>query len=156
MAEQYREAIRSFLAQRRIAVIGVSRSPRGFSTVLFREFFKKGYDVVPVNPNAAEIEGVRCFARVQDIEPRPDAALIMLPARAMEPVVKDCVEAGITHVWLYGISGPRQVEPRALEACRNNQVEVVPGYCPFMFLPDGAWVHRLHGWFAKLTGSYPS
>ncbi len=156
MAEQYREAIRSFLAQRRIAVIGVSRSPKGFGAVVFREFLKKGYDVVPVNPNAAEVEGVRCFARMQDIEPRPDAALVILPASAMEPAIKDCIEAGVKRVWLFGTSGPRRVEPRALEACRNNQVDVVPGYCPFMFLPDTAWFHRAHGWFAKLTGSYPS
>ncbi len=155
MAEQYREAIRNFLAQHRIAVIGVNRNPRGFSATVFRELVKRGYDAVPVNPKAADIGGVRCFARAQDIDPRPDAAMVIVPAEAVELAVSDCAKAGIPRVWLFGVSGPRGVNARALELCREHGTEVVPGYCPFMFLPDTAWFHRAHGWFARLTGSYP-
>ena len=63
------ERVRDFLSQKRLAFVGVSRQPKDYSRALFREFGARGYDAVPVNPAIAEIEGCRCFARVQDIEP---------------------------------------------------------------------------------------
>lgn len=48
--------IREFLGQKRLAIVGVSRQPRDFSRALFREFCSRGYEVVPVNPAAREIE----------------------------------------------------------------------------------------------------
>src|SRR5579885_654854 len=56
-------AIQDFLAQKRIAFVGVSRDPKDFSCSLFREFVKRGYDVVPVNPNASEVMGRQTFKR---------------------------------------------------------------------------------------------
>jgi hypothetical protein len=34
-------------------------------------------------------------------------------------------------------------------------MEVIPGQCPFMFLPGAAGVHRFHGFIRKITGRYP-
>jgi len=51
------EMIEDFLAQKRIAMIGISRNPRDFSAALFEEFRKRGYDVVPLNPNVPEVLG---------------------------------------------------------------------------------------------------
>jgi predicted CoA-binding protein len=45
-----------------MAMVGVSREPKGFSGMLFEELSKRGYDVVPVNPNAPEVLGRPCFA----------------------------------------------------------------------------------------------
>jgi len=64
------EIIEDFLAQKRIAMAGISRDPANFSLKLFEELCRRGYDVVPVNPNTAEVQGRRCFARVQDIHPQ--------------------------------------------------------------------------------------
>ena len=47
--------IKEFLAQKRFAMVGVSRSPKDFSRTLFSEFIKRGNDVVPVNPHATDI-----------------------------------------------------------------------------------------------------
>ena len=64
-----RKNTRVFMGQKRLAIVGVSRNPQDFTRVLFREFLKQGYDVIPVNPNATEVEGRKCFARVGDINP---------------------------------------------------------------------------------------
>jgi predicted CoA-binding protein len=56
------ETIEDFLAENRIAMVGVSREPKGFSRMLFEELSKRGYDMVPVNPNAPEVLGRPCFA----------------------------------------------------------------------------------------------
>jgi predicted CoA-binding protein len=56
------ETIEAFLAQKRIAMIGISRNPKDFSASLFSELERRGYDIVPVNPKASEVMGRPCFA----------------------------------------------------------------------------------------------
>lgn len=149
------ETIEEFLAQKRIAVVGISREPKHFSVTLFEELCRRGYDVVPVNPNAPQVLGRRCFGRVQDIQPRVDAALLMTSPEVTDAIVKDCAEAGIRRVWMYRAGGKGAVSRRAVEFCRQNGIEVVPGQCPFMFWRDAETGHLLHGFIRKITGRYP-
>jgi predicted CoA-binding protein len=149
------ESIYDFLAQQRIAMVGISREARDFSVSLYRELCARGYDMVPVNPKATEVLGKKCYARVQDIEPPVEAALLMTSAVATEAVVRDCAEAGIRRVWLYRATGAGAVSEKGIALCQQNGIRVVPGECPLMFLPGSGGVHRVHGWFRKLTGRYP-
>ncbi len=149
------ETIQDFLAQKRIAMAGVSRDPANFSVALFDELCRRGYDVVPVNPNVKEVKGRRCFARVQDIQPPVDAALLMTAPNETEAVVKDCAEAHVQRIWMYRAAGKGAVSPRAVEFCRERGLQVIPGECPFMFLPNTAGYHRFHGFVRKITGRYP-
>ena len=149
------ERIRDFLDQKRIAMAGVSRQPKDFSRILFRELRSRGYDVVPVNPQAREIEGRPCFAHLQDVTPPVDAVLLMTPADLTGPVVHDCVSAGVTRVWMYRAGGRGAVTADAVRFCESNGISVIPGECPMMFLPGGAWFHRFHGLLKKIGGSYP-
>jgi predicted CoA-binding protein len=71
-----RKAIDEFLAQKRLAVVGVSRTARDYSRLVYREFRSRGYQAVPVNPNAAEVEGERCYPAVGDIDPSVDQLLL--------------------------------------------------------------------------------
>jgi predicted CoA-binding protein len=135
------DLIQEFLACRRVAVVGVSHEPKDFSRMLYRAFRDREYDVVPVNPNAHEMEGAPCFARVQDVAPRVEAALLMTSPAVSEQVVKDCVAAGVTRIWMYR---------RSLGAeawCAEQGVTAIAGECPMMFLPRAGWVHRVHRWF---------
>ncbi len=149
------ETIQDFLAQKRIAMAGVSRDPRSFSVALFDELCRCGYDVVPVNPNVKEVKGRRCFARVQDIQPPVDAALLMTSPNETEHVVNDCAEARISRIWMYKAAGKGAVSARAVEFCRERGLKVIPGECPFMFLPEAAGIHRFHGFVRRIIGSYP-
>lgn len=150
------EIIEDFLAQKRIALAGISRNSASDSRRLFEELRERGYDVVPVTPNAAELEGQRCFRRVQDIEPPVQGVLVMTSPEVAETVVNDCVEAGIRRIWLYrGATGEGSVSERALAVCKERAIAVVAGQCPFMFLPGSAGVHRFHGFVRKIIGRYP-
>jgi len=95
------ENIRDFLAQKRFAFIGVSRQPKDFSRALFREFKTRDYEPVPVHPEAAEIEGARCFAHLRDIQPPVESVLLMTSPTVTNLLVRECVEAGIKRVWFY-------------------------------------------------------
>jgi uncharacterized protein len=155
MLESLRQVISDFLAQKRIAVVGASRDPKDFNARMFHTLRERGYDAVPVNPNAAEIDEVRCYARLQDVAPPVQAALVLTKSEAAERVVEDCREAGVARVWLYGTSGNPN-SPRAVEFCRANSMAVVPGFCPHMFLAGASWYHRFHGALLKIAGKYPA
>ena len=120
------ETIEDFLAQKRIAMAGISRDRANFSVQLFKELCRRGYDVVPVNPNTAEVQGRRCFARVQDIQPPVDAVLLMTSPEATETVVHDCAEAGIRRVWMYRAAGKGAVSSEAVEFCRKKGIQLGP------------------------------
>jgi uncharacterized protein len=149
------ETIEDFLAEKRIAMVGISRDPANFSVKLFEELCRRGYDVVPVNPNTAEVGGRRCFARLQDVQPPVEGVLLMTSPAATETVVRDCAAVGVRKVWMYRAGGKGAVSPKAVVFCEERGMQVVPGECPFMFLPGAAGVHRFHGLIRKITGRYP-
>jgi uncharacterized protein len=149
------EAIHEFLAQKRIAMVGVSREPRSFSVFLFQELLRCGYDPVPVNPHIPNVLGHHCFAQVQDVSPPVKAALLVTSPQVTETVIADCVRAGIRLVWMHRGIGAGSVSPKAVAFCRAHGIEVIAGECPLMFLNAGGGAHRIHGFLRKITGRYP-
>ena len=149
------DTIESFLAQKRIAIVGMSRKRPHVSASLFEELCRRGHEVFPVNPNIAMMMGQRCFARIQDIEPAPDAALLLTSPAVTNSVVRDCADAGVKRIWMYRGGGQGSVSAEAIEFCQENGIEVVPGHCPFMFLDPVRSIHRFHRYFVKLSGRYP-
>ena len=147
--------IRNFLAQKRVAIVGVSRNPKDFSHTLFKELVARGYDTVAVNPNTTQMNGYACFGRIQDVTPPPDAALLMTSLSVTEDLLHDW-PVGIRHVWVYGTGGRSKVSPIAIAQLRNAGISVVNGECPFMFLKDSAGFHRFHGFVRKIFRSYPA
>jgi uncharacterized protein len=150
-----RAQITEFLNQRRFAAIGLSRNPQDFTRSLVRAFQDRGYEVVPVNPAVTEIDGHPCFARVQDVEPRVSAALVLTATSASYQVVRDCADAGVTDVWLYRGGGVGAVSPEAVAFCRERGINAIVGECPFMFFPKTGLPHRVHGFVRKIMRTYP-
>src|ERR1035441_6064657 len=126
------ERIQDFLGQKRLAFVGVSSRPAEFSRMLFREFRARGYDAIPVHPGVAEMDGQKCFARLQDIDPPPDGALLLTVPGVTDQVVRDCAEAGMARVWMFRAGGAGAVSADAIAYCAANAISVVPGECPFI------------------------
>jgi predicted CoA-binding protein len=144
-----RQEIDTFLRERRIAMVGVSTDPKHFSRGLFRDLQARGYEMIPVNPKSAEIAGQRCYASLREIQPAPAAVLIMTPASQTDTIVRDCLVAGVTRVWMHRAAGPGAVSGTALRFCHDNGLHVIAGECPYMFLPDAGFPHNVHGWIRK-------
>jgi predicted CoA-binding protein len=156
---------RAFLELRRFAVVGLSRTPTDFSRAVVRELWKRGFDAVPVHPAAGaggelgeigeigeireigEIEGHACYARIADIEPKVEGALLFTPPTVTGEVVREAIAAGVRMVWMHRGVGRGASSPEALAACADAGVVAIDGLCPFMVLPEAAWPHRLHGFF---------
>ena len=88
--------INYFFNPKGIAVIGASRNPRKFGHIIFRNLLEKG--AYPVNPNATEVLGKKCYASVKEIKNNIDLAVIAVPAKMVPEAVKDCREKGIKAV----------------------------------------------------------
>jgi predicted CoA-binding protein len=144
--------VNRFLSLRRLAFVGVSRNAGDFSRALFRDLVGRGYDMVPVNPHGLEALGRKSFARVQDIKPPVEAALIMTPRAKTEDAVRDCIAAGVRFLWLHKGAGQGSVTPGALELCREQGIDVVPGACPYMYLDHPGFVHSVHSFLRRLFG----
>ncbi len=148
-------AIDNFLAAKRIAFIGVSRNPKEFSRMLFREFRTRGYDVVPVHPDAREIEDLVSYPSIDAVTPPPEAAMLLLPKPKLADAVRACGAAGVRLVWAYGVTGEKEIPADAHAAAAEHGLDFIAGHCPFMLLPDTGAIHRFHGWIWSLLGKMP-
>jgi uncharacterized protein len=149
------QQIQDFLAEKRLAIVGVSRDAKDYTRVVFDEFVKRGYDVVPVNPLAAEIDGKPCLGRLADIKPPVQAALFLIPPKNTDDMMQDCADAGIKKVWFRRKLRHEEHSSNTLSFCKEHKVSVISGFCPLMFLAGDVSIHRFHGFLLKLFGKYP-
>jgi predicted CoA-binding protein len=78
--------------------------------------------MVPVNPSVDEPEQKRCFARLQEIDPPVQGALLMTPPQETDRLVRDCVETGIRYVWMHRGGGQGSVSGEAADVCRQQGI----------------------------------
>ena len=97
-----KDAAAEFLANKRIAVTGVSRTPNGHGgNVVYQRLKERGYQVFAVNPNAEEVEGDSCYPDLKSIPGGVDAVVMRHPAGITETTVQECAGLGIKHVWMH-------------------------------------------------------
>jgi predicted CoA-binding protein len=148
--------IDDFLAQKRLAFVGVSHDPKEFSAAVYRQLRDRGYELVPVNPGDGVIEGDPCLPDVASLPDGIDGAIVMVPPDASAPVVEACIARGIPRVWLHHGLGPSSATDEAVALCREHGIEVVDGACPMMFAEPVGWFHRVHRSGRRLTGHLTS
>jgi uncharacterized protein len=105
-----KDAASEFLANRRVAVTGVSRQPKNHgSNVVYQRLRKRGYEVFAVNPNVDEVEGDRCYHDLRSIPGGVDAVVIATKPERAEDTMRECADLGIKHVWMHRGPGARSV-----------------------------------------------
>ena len=138
----------AFVAQKTLAVVGVSRT-RGFGNTLYQHLKRRGYRVFPVNSQTETVEGERCFRRLDDL-PEPVAGVVaVVPPAQTKNLVEDCARLGIKHIWMQ--QGAESDEAVAL--CRQHDIAAVAGQCLLMHTEAG-FPHSLHRWLWKTLGRY--
>lgn len=151
-ARSRKSEIEDFLAQKTLAVVGVSRGGKKFGNVAYRELRARGYRVIPVHPSAETIEGDRCYASLEAIPERIDGALIVVPPRRTEVVVGDAARAGVPRVWMQ--QGAES--PAAIRFCEENGIAEVHGECILMFASPVRSIHRAHRWIRGALRALPA
>jgi predicted CoA-binding protein len=151
-----KEAASAFLANRRIAVTGVSRNPQDHGgNVVYRRLRERGYEVFPVNPNADEVEGDRCYHDLRAIPGGVAAVVIGTRPERAEQTMRECAELGISHVWMHRGPGAGSVSTSATDYGRARGITVIDGGCPCMFEPTADLGHKAMRFVFTLAGNVP-
>jgi predicted CoA-binding protein len=134
-----------FLAQKRIAVVGVSDKRETGCNLAYNKFKESGYQVFPVNPRISTFNGATCYPDLKSIPDKPEAVFILASPKVTDQIVQQCVDLGVKHVWMHCMMGTKpglaagmtSVSLEAVEKCKANGITVIPGACPNQFLkPD--------------------
>jgi uncharacterized protein len=150
------EAVNEFLAQRRIAVAGVSREPASHGgNIVYKRLRDRGYEVFAVNPNAETVEGDTCYHDLGAIPGGVDAVVIATAPAAVGGVVADCERLGIHRVWMHRSFSGGSVSTEAVEAGRRAGMTVIEGGCPLMFDPTADFGHKCMRWMIGFTKAAP-
>lgn len=148
-------AAADFLAQRSLAVAGVSRNPAEAANAIYRRLRDAGYAVYAVNPSAEEVEGDPCYPTLAAVPAAIDGVVIVTPPEATTALVEDCAALGIARVWMHRGIGPGSVSESAVARCRDYGIAVIPGACPMMFLDPVDVGHRCIRAISRFTGHLP-
>lgn len=137
--------VQDFLAQKKIAIVGVSDKRDTGCNLAYKKLKENGYQVFAVNPRLTTYEGAPCYSDLKSIPERPDAVFILTSPKVTEQMIQQCVDLGVKHVWMHCMMGTKpglaasmtSVSQSAVEMCKANGISVIPGSCPNQFLkPD--------------------
>ena len=142
--QNIKEAASAFLANKRVAVTGVSRTPKTHgSNNVYRRLRERGYEVFAVNPNADEAEGDPCYQDLKSIPGGVQAVVIGTRPEIAQDTMRECAELGITQVWMHRGPGAGSVSDAATAIGRQHGITVIDGGCPLMFGPTADFGHRV-------------
>lgn len=138
-----------FMAQKTLAVVGVSRRKMKFGNMVYKELKRKGYRLFPVNPNMETYDGVPCHPDLESLPETPGGAVVVVPPPQTLEVARGAFEAGIKRLWMQ--QGAES--PAAVEYCREHGIEAIHGECILMFAEPRGLIHNLHyklwNWLGK-------
>ena len=116
-----------------VAIVGASKTEtkRGFQAI--RTLLDENYGgrIYPVNPKESSILGLKCYAKVSDIEGPVDIALITTPAGSIPSVLKDCGKKGVHGAVIiaggFGETGAagKDLEREMVEVARKNHIRLI-------------------------------
>ena len=117
-----------------IAIIGASTDRQKFGNKAVRAFRQQGYEVYPVNPKEAQIEGLPAFKSVRDVPIRPQMISVYLPPPVLLKLLPDIAARGCDELWLNPgtdsdevLAASERLGLNVVQACSIVGVGVSPG-----------------------------
>ncbi|HAM10776.1 MAG: hypothetical protein A2X05_09215 [Bacteroidetes bacterium GWE2_41_25] len=142
--------IEEFMAATPVAFVGVSRNPKKFGHAAFKELKEKGLDIIPVNPLADEILGIKAYRDVKSMPPEVKGVIIMTRKDQTAGIVRDAREKGINNIWVQQMADSRE----ALRDLEGSGINYVTGECILMHYKPHS-IHKFHKGIRKFLGVFP-
>ncbi len=146
-----KEVIQNFLAQKKMAIAGVSRNPDKFGYKVYEELNNKGYELYPINPNIDSINGNKCYKDVSSLPSHVKHLLILTPKSQTDKTLREAINKGITQIWVQQMSETEDT----IKIAEEFQVEPIMKKCIFMFAEPVAGFHNFHRTLLKIFGMLP-
>lgn len=148
-------SVAAFLAGKRFAVAGVSRNPQQAANAIFRKLRNSGFEVFPVNPNATETEGERCYPDLASTPGPLDGVVVATHPRDALGIVRQYGAQGLRQVWFHRSLGSGSVSDEAVRECNARGIQCIVGGCPLMYCEPVDPAHRCFRWLLRLGGRVP-
>lgn len=149
------EPVVKFLEGRRFAVAGVSRDSAQPANAVYRKLRDFGREVVPINPNATEVEGVHCYPDLGAVPTPIDGVVIATHPDVSLELVRQCAAHGVGHVWFHRSFGEGSASPEAVQECEARGIHCIVGGCPLMYCDPVDFGHRCMRWWLRRKGRVP-
>lgn len=143
--------IDNFFRNKRLAIAGVSRNEKKFGHVIFKELTKAGYDILPINPNSEEINGIKCYKDVSELPPDVESILIATPKFNTDEILRSAIDKGIKNIWVQQMSHTKET----IAIAEEYDKEIIHNKCVFMFAEPVKGVHKFHRTIKGIFGQLP-
>ena len=144
-------AVKDFVIQKNLALVGVSRNAKKFGNLAYRSLTSKGYRVFPVHRSLNQYEGVQCYTSLQALPEKVDGVVIVVPPKETERVVEDASAAGIKRVWMQQGSESEA----SIQFCKEHGMSEVHGECILMFTEPVRSIHWIHRCINRFLHTLP-
>jgi uncharacterized protein len=146
-----KQLINNFLKDKQIAIAGVSRNPKKFGYLVFKELISKGYKVLPVNPNTDVLDNIKCYHHIEELPSDVDSLLILTPKSKTDKTLRTAINKGIKNIWVQQMSETQNT----LKIAEEYQQEIIHHKCIFMFTEPVEGFHKFHRTLVKIFGGIP-
>ena len=142
--------IEDFISAEPVAIVGVSRDPKKFGQMAFKELKNKGLNVIPVNPLAEEILGVKAYPNITALPPEVKGVVIMTKKDQTADVVREAMAKGLKNIWIQQAAESKE----ALKELEGSDINYITGECILMHYKPHSF-HKFHGRLKKIFGKFP-
>lgn len=131
-----KEKITRFMQAECFAVVGASVQRHKYGNKVLRCYQEHGYKVVPVNPGADEVEGLKCAHSVAELPSEVEALSIITPPGVTRQAVHEAIARGIKHIWMQ----PGAEDESAIALCHKHGINIIAdGSCILVVLGFSSW-----------------
>ena len=153
----YSEKVESFLSSKNVAVAGISRNPKTETgNAIYNKLKSAGYNVYPINPNADNIEGDKCYHDLKSVPEKIEAVMISTNPNTAVSVAKECKELGIEKVWFHKTIGKGSYSNDAVNFFFFFWITAIESGCPMMHIKPVDFPHKCIHFTLKLFGKLSS
>ncbi len=132
-----------FFNPKSVAIVGASRQKGKVGYEILRSMIEAGFPgtIYPVNSQADEVEGLKCYPSLTSIGQVPDLAIVVVPAKGVAAVMQECATLGIKAVVVItagfkeiGEEG-RKLEQQILQIARQAGIRIIGPNCLGLIVP---------------------
>jgi predicted CoA-binding protein len=140
--------IDDFIASKRIAVLGMSRSGKKFGNMAGKELQAKGYEIFVVHPDATVIDGFTCYPDLKILSGKIDSVWISIPPKNVPPVLEEAAQIGLKNIWLQQGAWSNEVQ----QTIDKLSLQVISKKCIMMYAQPVHSIHKFHRTIVGIFG----
>lgn len=146
-----KQSINEFLAQKNIAIAGISRKKQKFGNTIYKELAKKGYTLYPINPNMETYEGKKCYPDIDSLPAEVTGIVLNTKPAITGSLIEQAESKGIKHIWLQQGSADKEIQ----ESIEERDTNIISKQCVIMFAEPANGIHGFHKWINITFGLIP-